>query len=150
MMNQSGQGFGGFIRLAPFLWAISSPPLSTRRHKVRSRPTNARPGVISPYVTQANLQETACVVGWTRRIRPSSSYTNRVKIVQMRELNMVGDANNYHEDHLVPLCVGGHPRDQRNLRPQPVKGRWTAAVKDQFEASVCRAVCRGDMTPQVR
>jgi hypothetical protein len=42
--------------------------------------------------------------------------------------------------------VGGHPRDPRNLWPQPVKGKWTATVKDQLEASVCRAVCRGKMT----
>jgi hypothetical protein len=104
---------------------------------------------INPYVTQANIKETACLAGWTRRIRPSSSYTNRIKSGQMGELELADDADNYHEDHLVPLCAGGHPRDPRNLWPQPVKGRWTAAIKDQLEASVCRAVCRGDITLQV-
>jgi len=49
----------------------------------------------------------------------------------------------YHEDHLVPLCVGGHPRDERNLWPEPVAGKWSASVKDQLEASVCRQVCLG-------
>ena len=48
------------------------------------------PGAINPYVTQANLQDTACIAGWTRRVRPSSSYTNRIKSVQMQELDLVG------------------------------------------------------------
>jgi hypothetical protein len=49
---------------------------------------------------------------------------------------------------LVPLCVGGHPSDPRNLWPQPIRGRWTDKIKDQLESSVCRALCRGDMTLQ--
>ena len=106
------------------------------------------PGVVYPYVTQDNIKETACVASWTRRVRPSSSYTTRLKVQQMREFGLAGDIDHYDEDHLVPLCVGGHPRDPRNLWPQPVKGRWRSAIKDQLEASVCRAVCRGDMTLQ--
>ena len=31
------------------------------------------------------------------------SYTNHLKAQQMHELALLG----YHEDHLVPLCVGG-------------------------------------------
>jgi hypothetical protein len=104
------------------------------------------PGAVYPYVTQDNIKETACVAGWTRRVRPSSSYTNRLKVQQMREFGLAGDTDDYDEDHLVPLCVGGHPRDPHNLCPQPVKGRWTSAIKDQLEASVCRQVCHGDMT----
>src|SRR4030095_13072780 len=106
------------------------------------------PGAIYPYVTQDNIKETACVASWTRRVRPSSSYTTRLKVQQMREFGLARDIDHSDEDHLVPLCVGGHPRDPRNLWPQPVKGRWTSAIKDQLEASVCRAVCRGDMTLQ--
>jgi hypothetical protein len=68
----------------------------------------------------------------------------RIKAKQIRELGLPGTMRDYHEDHFVPLCVGGHPRDRRNLWPQPVKGRWTSAIKDQLEASVCR----GDMTLQ--
>jgi hypothetical protein len=64
----------------------------------------------------------------------------------MRELHLHGTSQDYHEDHLVPLCVGGHPSDPRNLWPQPLTGKWTDRIKDQLEGSVCRAVCRGDMT----
>jgi hypothetical protein len=27
-----------------------------------------------------------------------------------------------------------------------VRGKWSAALKERLESSVCRAVCRGDMT----
>ena len=104
------------------------------------------PGAVNAYVTQDNVKATACVARWTHWVAPSSMYTNRVKAQQMRELGLPGAPDSYHEDHLVPLCVGGHPRDPRNLWPQPVKGKWTATVKDQLETSVCRAVCRGKMT----
>ena len=104
------------------------------------------PGAVYPYVTQDNIKETACEASWTRRVRPSVSFTTRLKVQQMREFRLAGNVDDYDADHLVPLCVGGHPRDPRNLWPQPVKGRWTSAIKDQLEASVCRQVCRGDMT----
>jgi len=33
----------------------------------------------------------------------------------MRELGLAGNASAYREDHLVPLCAGGHPSDEKNL-----------------------------------
>ena len=110
-------------------------------------PDHARtPGAVNHEVTQENIAQTVCVPGYTKTIRPSSSYTSRLKVGQMKELGLPGTMHDYHEDHLVPLCVGGAPRDERNLWPQPVTGQWTDKVKDQLEASVCRAVCRGAMT----
>ena len=64
----------------------------------------------------------------------------------MRTLHLPGKASEYEEDHLVPLCLGGHPTDHRNLWPEPRDGQWAAKFKDQLEASVSRAVCRGAMT----
>ena len=110
-------------------------------------PDHARtPGAINPHVTQDNATLTVCVAGWTRTIRPPSSYTSRLKAKQMHALHLPGSARDYEEDHLVPLCVGGHPTDHRNLWPQPRRGQWSAKIKDQLEASVCRAMCRGAMT----
>jgi len=110
-------------------------------------PDNERtPGAINPEITQGNIARTVCVPGYTKKIRPPSSYTNRLKAHQMLELDLPGSAHDYHEDHLVPLCVGGHPSDPRNLWPEPVAGRWSTSVKDQLESSVCRQVCRGDIT----
>jgi hypothetical protein len=90
--------------------------------------------------------QTACVSGYTKTIRPPSYYTSRLKAKQMRELGLPGTMHDYHEDRLVPLCVGGHPSDPRNLWPEPVAGQWSASARDQLEASVCRQLCRGDIT----
>ena len=110
-------------------------------------PDNDRtPGTLNPHVMQANIAETICVPGWTATVRPPSSYTNRLKVMQLRELHLSGKAKDYEEDHVVPLCIGGHPTDHRNLWPQPREGKWAAKFKDQLEASVCRAVCRGAIT----
>ncbi len=50
------------------------------------------------------------------------------------------------EEHLARLCAGGAVGDRRNLWPQPREGEWGGAVKDQLEESVCRQLCRGDIT----
>jgi hypothetical protein len=71
---------------------------------------------------------------------------NQRKAQQMRELNLPATSHDYHEDHRVPLCAGGHPTDPRNLWPQPITGEWTERMKDQLESSVCRQICRGDIT----
>jgi hypothetical protein len=106
------------------------------------------PGAIDPGIKQENIADTICIPGYTSTVRPPSSYTSRLKREQMRELRLPGTKGDYHEDHLVPLCVGGHPSDEKNLWPEPVAGRWSASVKDQLESSVCRAVCNGTMTLQ--
>lgn len=104
------------------------------------------PGAINQEVTQENIATTICIAGWTKTVRPPSSYTSRLKAHQLRSLELPGTMRDYEEDHLVPLCVGGSPRSHLNLWPQPRKGRWTAKIKDQLEQSVCRAVCRGAMS----
>ncbi len=60
---------------------------------------------------------------------------------------VAGTARDYHLDHLVPLCVGGAPRDARNLWPQPITGRWSTKEKDQLESSVCRIHCENGVRP---
>ena len=80
------------------------------------------PGAINPDVTQDNIAQTARMSGFTKTIRPPSSYISRLKARQMREFNLPGIARDCREDHLVPLCVGGHPSDPRNLWPEPVQG----------------------------
>lgn len=47
----------------------------------------------------------------------------------MRELGLPGTPQDYHVDHLVPLCVGGAPKDPRNLWPQPLEAKWRDADK---------------------
>jgi hypothetical protein len=77
------------------------------------------PGVLNPDVTQASINSTICVRGWTKTIRPPTSYTNALKRKQMREYGVGGPLSDYQEDHLISLELGGHPTDPRNLWPEP-------------------------------
>jgi hypothetical protein len=50
-----------------------------------------------------------------------------------------------HEDHLIPLSLGGHPTDIRNIWPQPQVSKWSARRKDYLEGVITRKVCNGEM-----
>ena len=105
------------------------------------------PGAINTDVTQDNIDRTVCIKGWTKTVRPPTSYTNKLKKYQIREYGYK-DTNpkNYEEDHLVPLSVGGNPTDAKNLWPQPRKSEWNAAKKDQLEFALYKAVCRNEVS----
>lgn len=84
------------------------------------RPTSSlTPGVVNPDVTQANIATTIGKKGWTATVRPPKSYTEALKRTQMRERSLPGGLGDYEEDHLIPLELGGHPTDPRNLWPEP-------------------------------
>jgi len=104
-------------------------------------------GALNPNVTQANIAQTICRPGWTATVRPSTSYTDRLKRKQMLARGLPGPASAYEEDHFIPLELGGHPTSPLNLWPQP----WArtdacnAHNKDIDEHAYRRAVCRGLM-----
>jgi hypothetical protein len=101
------------------------------------------PGAVNPAVTQATLDQTICVVGWTQTVRPPVSYTEPLKYQQMAAYGDAGPASAYEEDHLVPLELGGSPTDPRNLWPEP---GGSPNPKDAVETAAKRAVCSGAMT----
>lgn len=101
------------------------------------------PGAINPQVTQANIRTTVCLRGWTQTVRPPVSYTSALKRRQMRDRHLPGRPSDYQEDHYVPLELGGHPTDARNLWPQPIR---EARAKDELENALNRAVCGGRLT----
>lgn len=103
-------------------------------------------GGLNQDVTQASILRTICVPGWTASVRPSSSYTNAVKLKLLREAGLpAAEAANYELDHLVPLAVGGHPRDPNNLWLQPWNGEWGAKTKDRLERKLQKLVCSGQL-----
>ncbi len=107
------------------------------------------PGAINPDVTQANLGQTICVAGFTKTIRPSTSYTNALKRSQLNSgYNVGGDTllSHYEEDHLLPLEIGGAPKDKRNLWPEPRFGANSAAMKDKLENKIHLLICSGAIT----
>lgn len=105
------------------------------------------PGVADPRVTQANILTTICVSGYTSKVRPSTAYTNGLKVEQMKAYGYT-DTNlaDYEEDHLIPLEIGGHPTDPKNLWPEPRTGAHPATQKDGVENSLHNKVCSGLMT----
>jgi len=133
--------------LALQLMLVCTALLPDARAQVSYLPDPARtPGALNPSVTQANIRETICAPGYSKTVRPPAYYTSRLKKKQIRANGLPGGMHDYEEDHRVPICVGGDPNDPRNLWPQPREGRWNAAVKDELEGSVCRQVCRNEIT----
>ena len=104
------------------------------------------PGAIDPAVTPQNLQSTVCVKGYTATVRPDKKYTNRLKREQLRQFNYADrNPQNYEQDHLIPLSIGGNPSDPKNLWPQPRSGAWGAEQKNDLEFVVYKMVCKGDI-----
>ncbi|GAA0400231.1 hypothetical protein [Streptomyces luteireticuli] len=105
---------------------------------------SCQPGAYNPDVTQRTIGSTICVPGWTKTVRPPTSYTNRLKVRQIAEYGYSDtDTSDYEEDHLVPLELGGAPKDPKNLWPEPRYGDRPAQDKDVVENRLKRAVCDG-------
>ncbi len=98
----------------------------------------------NPAVTQQTIDATICVPGWTRQVRPAASYTRRIKLALIEELEIPQEQlADYELDHRIPLSLGGAPSHPRNLELQP----WDEAEpKDRKEACLARAVCAGALT----
>jgi len=119
------------------------------------------PGVTNPQVTQANIQQTICVSGWTHTIRPLPSYTDNLKKQQLQAARYTDKTPaHYEEDHFISLELGGDPHDPKNLWPEmwgtpdePLTphGPFPASIigaksKDKVENALKAAVCAGTLT----
>jgi len=107
-----------------------------------------QPGAVNPDVTQDNIQQTICVSGYTKTIRPPVSYTDPLKKQQIAQYGY-SDTNlaDYEEDHLIGLENGGSPTDPKNLWPQPRNTTpWNASTKDTLENTLHQMVCSGQIT----
>jgi hypothetical protein len=100
-------------------------------------------------VTQSNINSTICVSGWTKTIRPSTSYTNKLKTTQIGEYGYSDTSlSDYEEDHLIALELGGNPTAATNLWPEPhatVNG-GSSSKKDTIENKLKKMVCGGTIT----
>ena len=97
------------------------------------------PGAINPAVTQATINSTICVSGWTKTVRPSTSVTNRMKKLSDTSYGLSTTEKGEY-DHLVSLELGGAPDDPRNLWVEPGK---IPNPKDAVENKLSEAVCSG-------
>ncbi|MEW2508314.1 hypothetical protein AB0878_48415 [Amycolatopsis sp. NPDC047767] len=109
--------------------------------------SSCTPGVYYSAVTQSTIHSTICVSGWTATVRPSTSYTNALKVQGIADYGY-SDTNlaDYEEDHMIPLELGGSPKDPGNLWPEPYSGTQTAHTKDGTETKLKNAVCAGTIT----
>jgi hypothetical protein len=101
------------------------------------------PGVLNPKVRQSTIRKTICRARWTQSIRPPLSYTNRLKVEQMAQYGETGSPAAYEEDHLIPLELGGAPRNPKNLWPEP---HAQSRVSDPLETALKREVCHALMS----
>jgi hypothetical protein len=111
------------------------------------------PGSVNPTATQNNLDATVCKSGWASSQRPPAAYTNALKLVQIVQYRYADkNPRDYQEDHLVPLELGGAPRDPANLWPEPNMASLPdgtsvgSAQKDALENDLHRQVCISAMS----
>lgn len=99
------------------------------------------PGAIDPAVTQQNIATTICRSGYTSKVRPSSSQTDRMK-ARLYKAYGIAPGTTSELDHLVSLELGG-ANDVANLWPEVGK---LPNPKDSVENALHKAVCAGKVT----
>jgi hypothetical protein len=97
-------------------------------------------GRLNPDVTQATIGATICKAGWAKSVRPPASYTSKLK---RQQLPAGASAKDYQLDHLMPLELGGAPKDPANLHIVPIH---RAEADDVWENRLHKSVCNGSMT----
>lgn len=111
---------------------------------LHSRPDPAcTPGALNPAVTQATIDRTICVTGWTATVRPPESITEQEKAASMGAYGDTGSMADYEYDHFVPLELGGATNDPRNLWPEPGA---SPNAKDAVEGELRSEVCDGQIS----
>jgi len=140
--------FAFFISLIATCASAATKPTTTPDWVVQNK--KVTPGALNPSVTQANISTTVCKVGWTKTIRPTVTFTNKLKDEQLKTtyksyVSIWGSsASAYEEDHLISLQLGGAPSDPKNLWPEPYAGIG-ARKKDVTETALKRLVCAGKL-----
>ena len=121
----------------------------TRRHLFRSivvfatmlmgLGTHAESLPVNPDVTPENIEQTICVKGWSKSVRPPQIFTDRVKKHLMRQaglpLESIGD---WILDHRINIAIGGSPTALANLMLQP---RDESFEKDRAENRAHSLIC---------
>ncbi len=127
---------------------VQSQPAPASCHAIGtglySRPDpTCTPGALNPAVTQATIDQTICIEGWTATVRPPESITEAEKAASMAAYGDTGSLGDYEYDHFVPLELGGATNDPRNLWPEPGA---SPNPKDTVENELRQKVCDGQMT----
>jgi hypothetical protein len=128
-----------FALLAACSSVPSGPEEAARGSALQTVPSEA----LNPDVRQETIRQTICVPGYAASVRPSTTYTSGVKAKLLRERDLPPTAAGHYElDHRIPLALGGHPRNLRNLELQPWDGAESARLKDRLERRLQVLVCK--------
>jgi hypothetical protein len=108
---------------------------------------NLTPGALNTNITQNVIHNTICVAGFTATERPTVSYTNKLKRLQIGQYKYSDtQMRDYEEDHLISLELGGNPTSPANLWPEPYASNCGARTKDKIEGRLHTLVCSGKIT----
>ena len=97
---------------------------------------------LNPDVRPDTIHATICAPGYTKTVRPATSYTNGVKRKLMRETGEEGEMSDYALDHAIPLVLGGSPRSIDNLR---LLSPHDNSRKSRVEVKLQCLVCTGQL-----
>jgi hypothetical protein len=104
------------------------------------------PGAYDPTITQDNIAATICNPKFVAARKPPPSWTavttRRIAAVQLPDI----DTGSVVLDQLVPISLGGAPKDYRNLWLQSWAGQENAEKKDGLETLLNRMVCSGQLS----
>jgi hypothetical protein len=120
--------------------SLLAPVTQTRECRSRDGLPDERctPGAVLSDTSLARI----CQFGYTRAIRPPVSFTEPLKRRLMAAYGYIDrPASSFELDHLVPLALGGAPRDTANLWPEKRGSSDGAEEKDRVETLLARAAC---------
>ena len=143
-VNHTTSSYNSSQQTNPDTPVAEQPSASCHMKGVLPDPT-CTPGVANANVTQANIQQTICVSGYTKTVRPPVNYTDKLKVQQMQEYGFTDNIRLHEEDHLISLELGGSPTDPKNLWPEPGN---SPNPKDKVEDFLHTAVCDGRVSLQ--
>lgn len=113
---------------------------------------NLTPGATDPEVNESNIKESICRVthfSWEEGHMPPPSFLESIKKEQLKLYGYTdGSVKHYQMDHLIPLSLGGHPTDPKNIWPQLLITKWSARRKDYLEEILHDKVCKGELKLQ--
>ena len=90
----------------------AAPATNSCHFRGEAQDRGCTPGVLNPAVTQSTIKRTVCRTGWTSTIRPPTSYTDPLKL---QELRAYGDGGQ------ISLRVRARSPDLARARRCPVR-----------------------------
>lgn len=108
-----------------------------------------------PYDWATGVVDSSCTVkdicphlNKKTRVRPPTSYTNKLKAQQLKKHPEIDCTKGCEEDHVISIEICGSTIDPGNLAPEPYYAPMGAHEKDRVENYLHKQVCSGTMTLQ--